>query len=341
MAYPNDAVGRTTVLYVGGLGRSGSTLLDRMLGQVPGMVSAGELVHLWRRGVTDDERCGCGERFSACPFWGRVGELAFGGWDTLSGEQMCALQASVDRTRFLPYLLQPALSRSYAGRLTRFADLLSRLYPAIAEVAGAQVVVDSSKHASYAYLLRRVPTVDLRVLQVVRRVEGVAYSWSKTVERPEVDGEQTMPIVSPVRVGLRWTAQNTLFDVLGRRLGVPTALVRYEDMVRDPRAAVAAALELTGLVGAAGLDFVGDNWVTLGVSHTVAGNPMRFRTGRLELRADEEWRERMESSHRRTVSALTWPVRGRYGYGRRGNAATLRSAEPVLTGTGGQGRPGA
>ena len=38
------------VLFVGGLGRSGSTLLARMLGTIPGMVSVGELVHLWKRG---------------------------------------------------------------------------------------------------------------------------------------------------------------------------------------------------------------------------------------------------------------------------------------------------
>ena len=53
----------TSVTYIGGCQRSGSTMLDRFLGQVPGYVSAGEVVHLWTRGLQRNESCGCGEPF--------------------------------------------------------------------------------------------------------------------------------------------------------------------------------------------------------------------------------------------------------------------------------------
>ena len=65
--------GPARVLYLGGIGRSGSTLLERMLGQIPGTCSLGEVVHLWARGIRDNERCGCGDTFHACPFWTSVG----------------------------------------------------------------------------------------------------------------------------------------------------------------------------------------------------------------------------------------------------------------------------
>ena len=42
--------GPVRVLFIGGLGRSGSTLLDRMLGRLDDVWSVGELVHLWERG---------------------------------------------------------------------------------------------------------------------------------------------------------------------------------------------------------------------------------------------------------------------------------------------------
>ena len=61
------------VLFLGGLGRSGTTLLERLLGQLPGVSPLGEVVHLWQRDLVDDERCGCGDRFSACGFWQKVG----------------------------------------------------------------------------------------------------------------------------------------------------------------------------------------------------------------------------------------------------------------------------
>ena len=50
------------VLFLGGLGRSGTTLLERLLGQLSGVSPLGEVVHLWQRDLVDDERCGCGDR---------------------------------------------------------------------------------------------------------------------------------------------------------------------------------------------------------------------------------------------------------------------------------------
>ena len=52
---------RTRVLVVGGWGRCGSTLLDMLLGQIDGFVSAGEVRELWLRGCVEDRPCGCGD----------------------------------------------------------------------------------------------------------------------------------------------------------------------------------------------------------------------------------------------------------------------------------------
>jgi len=52
----------------------------------------------------------------------------------------------------------------------------------------------------------------------------------------------------------------------------------------------------------------------LGVHHTVAGNPMRFTVGTTPVRLDEAWRREMPAGRRRLVSAITAPLRRRYGY---------------------------
>src|SRR5438105_15565281 len=64
----------TTVLFIGGEGRSGSTLLDRMLGQLPGFFSTGELREVWNRGLIENLDCGCGLSFRSCSFWTAVGD---------------------------------------------------------------------------------------------------------------------------------------------------------------------------------------------------------------------------------------------------------------------------
>jgi hypothetical protein len=311
-----------TVLYVGATGRSGSTLLERILGQSSQCCAVGELAFLWERGLAANERCGCGERFRACPFWTRVGKEAYGGWDRLDVEAVRALQHRVDRHRYLAALAAPQLAPGHRRRLRRYAELLAPLYRAIATVSERPVVIDSSKDASHALLLRRVPGIDLRLVHLVRRSHGVAYSLTKTVRKPEVTGaEAFMHRQSPAATALLWTTENLLLDCL-RLLGVPSRRLRYEALVARPRESAGELLRLAGPApddGAgpghrAELGFIHDDGVDLGVDHTVAGNPMRFRQGQVRLRADEQWRGAMPRGQRLAVTALTWPLLLRYGY---------------------------
>lgn len=309
-----EARTRPTVLYLGGLGRSGTTVLERVLGELPGVCSAGELVHLWRRGVLDDETCGCGRAFGSCPFWAEVGRVAFGGWSRELAERMEELRPLVDRTRFVPRLLAPRLMRrELRAALREYAETWLRLYRAIHEVSGGCVVVDSSKHSSLAFVLRTEPGIDLRVVHVVRDSRGVAYSWTKEVRRPEAgDDAALMTRYSPTRASALWVGHNLLFGLLGRT-GTRTRLLRYEDFVAAPRPVLA---ELAGFAGLPAGDgpFVDDATVLLSPSHTVAGNPMRFRTGPIALRRDDAWRARLPRARRMLVSTLTAPLLARYGY---------------------------
>jgi hypothetical protein len=303
---------RVPVVFIGGSQRSGSTLLDRMMSQVPGHVSAGEVVHLWSRGLRDDELCGCGTAFHACPFWRDVGRLAFDGWDRLDPEEVVALQRRVDRNRYIFFMLFPRLFPRYRRDLTAYGRLLTPLYRAIAE-AGGGVVVDSSKHVSTAFLLRRVPGIRTRVVHLVRDGRGVAFSLAKRVRRPEVaNGEAFMHRQPSWRAAIEWVLFNGMFHALALT-GTRVSHVRYEDLVDRPRptlAGLAAARAETGEE----LAFVDGSRVTLGVDHTVAGNPIRFSQGDLDLRRDEKWRTEMPRRDRRLVSLIAAPLLRAYGY---------------------------
>ena len=136
------------VLYIGGFGRSGSTLVERILGQLPGFCSAGEIVFLWQRGLLENQLCGCGATFSECDFWTRVGKTAFGGWDQVDAAEMLALQREVDRNRYIPAMVAPRLRPGAKPALARYTAALSSLYQGIREVSGARVVIDASDRKS-------------------------------------------------------------------------------------------------------------------------------------------------------------------------------------------------
>jgi hypothetical protein len=306
------------VVYLGGLGRSGSTLLERLLGEMPGVSALGEVVHMWRRGVAEDERCGCGEAFSACGFWSQVGKSAFDGWDKISVERMTALRAATDRTRFIPLLAgsrQPAGNRE---RLAEYTDHYLRVYEAVAEATGSTTLIDSSKHASLAFCLRRRPEIDLRVVHLVRDSRAVAYSWTTRVARPDASADSYMTTYGPVRAAAQWNIENYAMALLARR-GTPVLRVRYEDLVAAPEQTMARVAAFAGLgTDPSAFDFIGtegdSGFAVLHEAHTASGNPMRFATGKVGIRGDERWRTAMPDAHRRTVTALTLPLLKRYGY---------------------------
>jgi hypothetical protein len=313
------------VLFLGGLGRSGTTLLERLLGELPGAVSLGEVVHLWERGVGEGERCGCGVPFHECPFWREVGDRAFGGWAELDTGHQRRLKESVDRTRHIPVLARRQLPAETHTALTDYLTHYTRLYRAVRDVSGAQVVIDSSKHAALAFCLRWAAQagtgeIDLRVVHVVRDSRGVAYSWTKQVRRPEAasgDGE-FMAQWSPAKAAVHWNAENAAFSLLARR-GTPTVRLGYEEFLRAPMRSLGRVAEFAGLpADEAALGFLTESGGTvtarLSANHTASGNPMRFQTGPIALRHDDTWRTRLAPAERRKVTALTLPLLRHYGY---------------------------
>jgi hypothetical protein len=304
------------VLYIGGWGRSGSTLLAHVLAEVPGFVSVGELRYVWQAGPAGNELCGCGLAFGECPFWTAVGQEAFGGWDTVDVDEVLALEAAVLRHRNVPLLAIGRLAQEHAEQVRRYAELTAAVYRAILTVSGASVVVDSTKNPPYAYFLRAAQAAGLRlrVLHLVRDSRGVVHSWMKRVSRPEVTngGGAYFQEFSPFKAGVRWMQCNMAFDVL-RRLGVPTVRMRYESLAADPRGELERAFAALGEAGVHDLSAVGDS-VQVEGQHSVRGNPMRFAHGRQQVRADEAWRTGMARKTRSLVVLVTWPLLLRYGY---------------------------
>jgi hypothetical protein len=244
--------------------------------------------------------------------WQPVLDEAFG--DTgVDPEKMIHLRESWARTKHIPLMLAPPTRRLIKRRLAEYLDTLERLYRAVQNVTAARVIVDTSKFPSYGFVLGMVPSVDLRVVHLVRDPRAVSYSWARKRVQPDPETPEYMARYSPTASSLRWMARNLSTEAFWRRSPKRYSMLRYEDFVAEPQRTIRRVLELVG-EETAPLLHVAEHEVKLGVNHNIWGNPSRFQTGTVEIRPDKEWASRIDPGDERVITGLTFPLLVRYGY---------------------------
>ena len=251
--------------------------------------------------------CGCGVPFRECWFWRAVLTKAYGDLGSVPAAELERLQDSVTGIARLPALLAGPRSSAFDRRARRLEEHLVQLCGSIREVAGAASIVDSSKLASYCFVLSRANGADARLVHLVRDSRAVAFSFMRHKHKPDIHWRQAeMKRFSPLKSSLDWNGLNAAMEAIGLRR--PTIFMRYEDLAGDP------SRQLQRVVPSSGLPGSGQGPVALAENHTVSGNPLRFTAGDLQIRPDTEWRSRMRDRDRWLVTAATAPLLARYGY---------------------------
>jgi hypothetical protein len=122
-----------------------------------------------------------------------------------------------------------------------------------------------------------------------------------------------MPQFPPASVAARWTCGNAGAHLL-TALGERRAFMRYETFVQQPRTELTRVLASLGETDASeALRFL-DREVTVEPTHSVCGNPLRFRAGSVPIELDDQWRRDMSRRDVLTVTLLAWPLLRMYGY---------------------------
>lgn len=279
-------------MYIAGWGRSGSTLLNRVLAG-PDVVGAGEVRWLWERGVLGREDCSCGQPWDRCEAWGPVvREMA-----ERQGREPRALADAMHRDgTWARRRVALGLPLGAAGR--RYVDGLGVLYRAMAAATGASTIVDSSKDPAQALLARRTG-LPVTVVHLVRDPRAVAWSHQRAKAPPAGTSAGTTPRRPAGYVAARWLVRNLFLEARGRA----DLRLRYEDLIDRPSDAVESILGR----GMAGEDHHGPH-------HVIAGNPDRFDRSPLVLRPDTEWQRAQPRPQKTVAVAVALPLLRRYGY---------------------------
>jgi len=309
------------VLYIIGWGRSGSTIMGNLLGEIDGFFHGGELTYLWERGLLESRRCGCGQVIPSCELWSDVLRRSFGDDFAATVDARYMVQAQRDEVRVRhtwQLLKRPADRLPQDAALRRYSEAMLSLYQQIATVTRARVVIDSSKRPSDAALLRLLPGVTPYYVHLVRDPRAVAYSWARKKAQLDRDRPALMSPHSVLDSTVSWLSWNLAAEALRKHAGAGHfSLVRYEDFVSQPHAVLERILDLVGESGAS-VPLSEDKAAELSTNHTVSGNPDRFSTGKVKLREDREWRTKQATTDRLLTTLVALPLLHRYDYALRG-----------------------
>lgn len=266
------------VLYIAGYGRSGSTVLDVLLGAHQRTVSVGEMTYVARDWSLEGRGCACGKTYVRCPFW--EGALAQNG-EPGRAEQVIR---AVEHRKSLFSLLSGRLP---LWQREGYRKQMRALFRHAARKGEAEIVVDSSKSARHAagrfWALREVAGLDVQVLHLVRDGRSTLRSVVEKGSNWALEGHRKEKSFLAERTLLGWGLANSIAWGLGRALGRGRYLrVKFEDLLRAPEETLREIGDFMGV----SLDSVvrkinHDEPVEVG--HNVGGNRVRLnRTIRLQ-----------------------------------------------------------
>lgn len=302
--------GKIPLVYILSNGRSGSTLLDLLLGSAPGAWTVGEAQLLPWELKEPQAPCGCGQPISECGFWSDVipelrdAEIEYP--INLFRERRGSGQ--VLRWRLVVDLLRGKVARSRQQAVEQYGRANAVLFRAVREAARergdreVRWLIDASKDPYRLLWLTESGLFDLRVIHLTKSAPAFVYS---TV-RPELP----RGIRKTVRMAGRWVIENGLMIQMCRAaFGVnETRHLRYEDLAGRPD-------DVRDVLGNwLGLDF--PNWeghtFRAYDNHAIAGNKMRWED--TEVRLDSRWKRNMPFLHKNISRIFGAPLSGSLGY---------------------------
>jgi len=164
-----------TVIYIAGYGRSGSTLLDAILGGSEGVTNTGELGSIFDE-LLEGNACSCGYCYETCERWSLFS----------AGISEADLVRFRDITRYIDSrhsLLRPHLKVLSAGQKELYRQAIGYVFNTIS----SPVVVDSTKTAQNGSFrpiaLRDILGFDVKVIHLKRGFTSVLKSVSKGSNR--------------------------------------------------------------------------------------------------------------------------------------------------------------
>ncbi|MEM1328000.1 MAG: sulfotransferase domain-containing protein [Bacteroidota bacterium] len=301
------------ILLITSAGRSGSTVLSKILNELDDAFNVNELAFMPLNGIEKNYPINTGERFSDSEIWQEI----------LANYQT---KNQLNHLHYRPHLIPN--TRQLVGeqllpfykaankQLEQYKTALNNLFHAIFEEIKAEIIIDSSKVAPYVHAVSQLADFDIYVLHLVRDPRAVAYSWQKKIKRSDVEknDEVFMEEYSPRKSSISWQLVNQYAESLKNRTDLKYHFLKYEDFAQQPEKHLAQLLQFLNYSKDA--IEINDNSIPLHrTDYGIWGNPnVRQQKEQLRIKYDSDYKKQLHPSTTRTATFWSLPLLLRYGY---------------------------
>ncbi len=258
-------------LYIGGYGRSGSTVLSAVLSAHPDLVSVGEAAFAmedWTQG----RDCSCGKPYDECDFWA----------DMLQSRELptprAALNRSVEKASTLPFLMLGLLGAPLRDAYAEYHRVVASF---VRRRSGSNLIVDSSKSARLTLgrplALSRLGGEEVYFLHLVRDGRSTLDSLTRTGSNWALEGRRAERRFRTIRGLIGWVSANLAAACVGRLVGKARyCRIRFEDFQADPDSTVQEIGRFLGRDMTPVVQRLAER-APFDTGHMVGGNRVRFQ----------------------------------------------------------------
>lgn len=302
-----------TIIYIAGYGRSGSTLLERILSSHRRIFGMGEITNFLDLINNGSSFCSCGKQVYQCEFWSDVIKNFSNTFKNLI--ELKKIQKEFDSiSGFINHFFE-----RNSNQKIMYKNLNQKLFYSIFQKLPPETnyLVDSSKTTRQSFFrpisLSRLAFLNLKVIHLVRDGRGCMWSNLKGSNKRLERCKDSYIHFATIRTATSWFLANIAAHIIQATFSPKNyCRIRYEDFVKYPSETMnrlGSFLDINFKIQAEMLK----RRKNIPLGHQLAGNRLRSQK-QIILKPDIEWRKKLRLYNKLLFWLLDWPLILYYKY---------------------------
>ena len=280
------------IIFIGGTGRNGSTILGKIFDTAEGVTNIGEASRfsLSKRMQNLNILCECGNSIDKCNFWKNKNIINTNLLDD-------------NYTNLLK--LRNAHKLIFFKRNKNIHKIQKHIFNFFMKInTNNDIYFDTSKHPSYSLIYNSINEFDVTFIHMVRSPYQFVYSQTKKKE-------YLLGKMSIFRASLQWLTYNLFYEIFRYFNKNKCTRIFYEDFVRNPNKVFKNIQKFNPDLNIIKLfKFNDKKQIQLKIGHSLAGNPDKFSDKTIKI---ENKKHKISKFHKIYIFLICFPLIFFYG----------------------------